>query len=166
MTGVPTLVILYGYATSDDKENNDDRENNMPPYNEPTFERWVENSRECERAVAAATVRNLAEAVDALLDAEVVDGDDVAVLQVAGDLRFVEEAVADLLLLRAAALDGDEATDVRVEAFEDGAEAAFADLLDDLVLSDGAHGRESGAMLTRSHRANRCRNALSLPRSA
>ena len=97
---------------------------------------------------------------DAVLDAEVVDGDDVAMLQVAGDLRLVEEAVADLLLFRAAGLDGDETADVRVEALEDGAEATFADLLDDLVLADRSHvpvmgmriEGEVGGMLTRSHR--------------
>ena len=61
--------------------------------------------------------------------AEVVDGDDVAVLEVAGDLRLLEEAVADLLVVGGAGLDRDEALDVGVVGLEDGAEAADTDLL-------------------------------------
>src|SRR6185436_2901926 len=77
---------------------------------------------------------------NAVLDAEVVDGDDVAVLQVDGDLRLAEEAVADLRLLGAAGLDRHPPLEEGVAPLVDDAEPAGADLADDGVLADLIHG--------------------------
>src|SRR5262249_45955393 len=73
---------------------------------------------------------------DAVLDAEVVDRGDVAVVQVPGELGLAEEAVLDLVVVALAGLDGDRALDERVPAAVDGAEAAHADLFGDLVFAD------------------------------
>ena len=73
---------------------------------------------------------------DPVLHAEVVDGGDVAVVEVAGELRFPEEPALDLLVVDGAGLDRDRPLDEGVAAPKNGAETADSDLLGDLVLSD------------------------------
>ena len=80
---------------------------------------------------------------DAVLDAKVVDGRDVAVMEGAGQLRLPKEPALDLLVVKLAGLDGDRPFDERIPALVDGSKAARADLLGDLVFPD---------FLWRSHR--------------
>ena len=73
---------------------------------------------------------------DPVLDAEIVDRRDVAVMKVAGQLRLPEEAALHLLVVQLAGLDRDGALDERIAALEDSAKAADADLLGNLVFAD------------------------------
>src|SRR5262249_44928362 len=73
---------------------------------------------------------------NAVLDAEVVDGRDVAMMEVAGELGLAEKPVLDLVVVDLAGLDRDRPLDEGVAAAVDGAEAAHTDLLGDLVFSD------------------------------
>ena len=82
----------------------------------------------------------LDEVRDVRLEAELEDGDDVAVLQVAGDLGLAPEPLARLGVLHRAGLDRDVALDEGVEPLVDDAEATDPDLLDDLVLAELLHG--------------------------
>ncbi len=91
----------------------------------------------CERSSPGQVL--LDEVGHAVLNPVVEDGDDVPVLEVAGDLGLAEEALADLLVFRGAGLDRDPAFDEGVAPFEDDAEATLADLPYDLVLADLLH---------------------------
>ncbi len=81
-----------------------------------------------------------------VLDPEVVDGGDVAVVEIAGDLRLAGEAEAHALLRRAAGLDRQVPLDDRIVALEDLPEPPDPDLLDHLILAEGLHER-AGPML-------------------
>ena len=73
---------------------------------------------------------------DAVFDPEVVDGRDVPVVEVAGELRLAEEPALDLLVVQLTGLDGDRALDEGIAPAVNGAEAADTDLIENLVLSD------------------------------
>ena len=73
---------------------------------------------------------------DAVLDAEVVDRGDVAVVEVPGELGLAEETVLDLLVVDLTGLDRDGPLDEGIAPAVDGTEAAHADLFGDLVFSD------------------------------
>ncbi len=78
---------------------------------------------------------------NALLESEVVDRDDVAVVEIAGDLGLAHEALAGLGLLRGAGLDGDVTLDERVVGLVDDSEAANTYLFKDLILVQSLHER-------------------------
>ena len=74
-----------------------------------------------------------------VFETEVEDRHDVAVLSPAGDLGFLEEAAAELGILRGAGLDRHVALDQRVEALVHLAETTRADLFGDLILAHPVH---------------------------
>ncbi len=89
--------------------------------------------------------------------ADVVDGDDVRVLELGGDLRLDLEAVDQLVqarsgrgqALEADGLDGHHAAEDLVLGLEDGAERTRAQLLDDLVTAgDLGRLRDRSPLLT------------------
>ena len=73
---------------------------------------------------------------DSVLDAEVVDGDDVPMVEIPREFRFLEEALLDLLVLGLTGLDGDDSLDVGVPPLVHLPEPADPDFLGDLVLPD------------------------------
>ncbi len=81
----------------------------------------------------------LDEVGDAVLESEVVDRDDVAVVEIAGDLGLAHEALAGLGVLRGAGLDRHVALDEWIVRLVDDAEAANAYLFKDLVLVQSLH---------------------------
>src|SRR5262249_1193581 len=73
---------------------------------------------------------------DPVLDSEVVNGGDVAVVKIAGQLRLPEKAALDLLVIELAGFNRDRSFDEGIATSVDRAESADADLVEDLVFSD------------------------------
>ena len=63
----------------------------------------------------------------------------VRVIELAGDLGFLVEASADLLIIRTANLDRDQTLDVRVESLINDRESSRSDGLENLILADRFH---------------------------
>jgi hypothetical protein len=78
-----------------------------------------------------------------VLEAEVEDGDDVAVLEIAGDLGLAVEPLADVLRVGGAGLDRYATLQVGVAALVNAGETAGADLAQDLVLADLVHAQRT-----------------------
>lgn len=81
--------------------------------------------------------------VDALLFADVVDGDDIGMIERRCGLRFLDEPqLARCLteIFRTQHLDRDETVQPRVPRFEHFAHAARAQRFEDLIVAEGAAG--------------------------
>ena len=70
------------------------------------------------------------------VEPEVEGADDRGMIEVAGDLRFTEELLAELGVVRQAHLDRDEPLEERVATAVQGRESAVGDPLENVVLPD------------------------------